>query len=634
MKKLYIRLPFISILISIFSLAGIRSAAQTTLAVGDIAFTGYIAADNTLPIATPDQFSFLLLVPITINTTILFTDNGWRPNLNAFDAAETVFSFKSTVALAAGKEILMVAGATTATLSANSGGGTAGDITIVSGISPFSLNGINGDQIFAFQGSAASPSFISGFHSNVYTIAQGDPTNTDATNWDGASLPQNPNTSGKPAALTTGTNAIWIGTTGVGTSEQGNARFNCSGTLTTAAGVRAAIYAGTAPNTFSNWIKDDGPATFTMPSNCVYLSTPAPAITLQPTLQNKCSGTSTNFTVNATNTTSFQWESAVSPFTTWTQVNNGGVFTVTNGSGTSTLAISNVAGLDGRQYRCVATGSTAPAANSNGALLTVYPLPSLTNASTASACTGTGPNITLTSSVPSSFAWTLGTNIGSITGASASSGATINQTLTNPSTNTAGSIVYNVTPTSTTGSCPGSSSPITVTVNFPTSITQHPANTAVCSGGVGTTSFTVAGIGAGIGFTWQADIGLGFQNISNSGIFSGATTGTLTITNPTAIFNGAIFRGVATGTCGTVNSNNATLVFDPAGQNTWTGAVNNTYENAGNWRCGTVPDLNTDVIIPTGSVITLNSDRSCRTITVRPGASFTAKTGFKLTVVH
>jgi hypothetical protein len=39
--------------------------------------------------------------------------------------------------------------------------------------------------------------------------------------------------------------------------------------------------------------------------------------------------------------------------------------------------------------------------------------------------------------------------------ATAGSGATINQTLTNPSNATAGTVEYIVTPTSTTGTCTG-----------------------------------------------------------------------------------------------------------------------------------------------------------------------------------
>jgi hypothetical protein len=58
--------------------------------------------------------------------------------------------------------------------------------------------------------------------------------------------------------------------------------------------------------------------------------------------------------------------------------------------------------------------------------VTVNPKPSVTNAATANICSGTGPNITLTATAPSSFTWTIGT-ITEITGATAGSGATINQ---------------------------------------------------------------------------------------------------------------------------------------------------------------------------------------------------------------
>src|ERR1035437_3160353 len=116
-----------------------------------------------------------------------------------------------------------------------------------------------------------------------------------------------------------------------------------------------------------------------------------------------------------------------------------------------------------------------------GFTVTVNPTPVVTNSSTASTCNATGPNINLTASVPSSFSWTIGTITGGITGASASSGATINQILTNPSNSTAGTVQYIITPTSTTGSCPGTPYTITVTVNPAPAVTT--ANTATtCSG--------------------------------------------------------------------------------------------------------------------------------------------------------
>jgi len=99
------------------------------------------------------------------------------------------------------------------------------------------------------------------------------------------------------------------------------------------------------------------------------------------------------------------------------------------------------------------TLSANSCSNTQNVTVTVNPTPTITNSTTSSICSGGDPNISLTSSLASSYAWTLGTNTGSITGASASSGATISQTLTNPSNSASGSVEYVVTPTSTTGSC-------------------------------------------------------------------------------------------------------------------------------------------------------------------------------------
>ena len=132
-------------------------------------------------------------------------------------------------------------------------------------------------------------------------------------------------------------------------------------------------------------------------------------------------------------------------------------------------------------------------------LVTVNPKPAITNASTASICSGTSTNIILESSISSTFAWTLGTNTGSITGASASNGSSINQILTNPSNTDAGSVVYNVTPTSTLGSCVGNPTAITVTINPnpTTSNISGKANTAKLD----TASYSVSGLSGSV-FNW------------------------------------------------------------------------------------------------------------------------------------
>lgn len=71
----------------------------------------------------------------------------------------------------------------------------------------------------------------------------------------------------------------------------------------------------------------------------------------------------------------------------------------------------------------------------------------------------------------------------------------------------------------------------------------------------------------------------------------------------------------------------------PCITNSWTGAVDNNWGNAGNWSCNSVPTATTDVVISSGTVI-VNVNATCKSLLVSPGVSFTITTGFNLTVVH
>lgn len=89
----------------------------------------------------------------------------------------------------------------------------------------------------------------------------------------------------------------------------------------------------------------------------------APSFTTNPSNSTICAGNSTSFTIVADNATSYKWQEYI---TSWNDLTATGVF---SGVTSTTLQISNVTGLNGRQYRCVATGSGST--NSTAATLTV-----------------------------------------------------------------------------------------------------------------------------------------------------------------------------------------------------------------------------------------------------------------------
>lgn len=105
----------------------------------------------------------------------------------------------------------------------------------------------------------------------------------------------------------------------------------------------------------------------------------------------------------------------------------------------------------------------------------------------------------------------------------------------------------------------------------PASISGQPTNAVACLGA--NTSFTVTATGSGLSYQWRVNTGSGFTNIVNGGIYSGATSATLTLTNVAVGNNGYSYQCVVND-CTT--SNNATLtVQQPQGNssvfgtNTW-----------------------------------------------------------------
>ncbi len=90
-----------------------------------------------------------------------------------------------------------------------------------------------------------------------------------------------------------------------------------------------------------------------------------PVITLQPAPLTVCAGFGSSFSVTASNATSYQWQEYTS---SWNDLADGEVY---SGATAATLSITNVAGLNGRQYRCVVSGAAEPAAISQAVTVTV-----------------------------------------------------------------------------------------------------------------------------------------------------------------------------------------------------------------------------------------------------------------------
>ena len=120
------------------------------------------------------------------------------------------------------------------------------------------------------------------------------------------------------------------------------------------------------------------------------------------------------------------------------------------------------------------------------------------------------------------------------------------------------------------GSCgnPVNSNTTTLSITPRTQTSDPASTTTVCDGG--TTTISVNGTGAGLSYQWQVSRNGGgtYTNISNISIvntvnYSGATTNTLQLTGTRSNLNGALYRCVVSGSCGSsVTSNSSTLVVN------------------------------------------------------------------------
>lgn len=117
-----------------------------------------------------------------------------------------------------------------------------------------------------------------------------------------------------------------------------------------------------------------------------------------------------------------------------------------------------------------------------------------------------------------------------------------------------------------TPGCTSAPRTVNVTVNEPANITGQPVNATVCTDKVATFSVTVTG-STPIGYQWQVSTNSGntYTNISNGGVYSGATTATLSITAPPVTMTGYFYRCIVQGAapCPAVTSFQRILTVNP-----------------------------------------------------------------------
>ncbi len=268
-----------------------------------------------------------------------------------------------------------------------------------------------------------------------------------------------------------------------------------------------------------------------------------PTITTHPLPQTLCEGSNATFTVVATGTYVWQVSTPAVP-----------AFTTISGQTAATLTLNAVtAAMSGNQYRCVVS-SQCGSTTSNPALLTVNTAPAISaHPQSVTLCAGSNNTFSVTATGTGiSYQWQIST---------AAVPAFTNIPLATTSTYTENAITAGMNGNQyrcvVTGTCPSpaTSNPATLTVVTSVGVTTQPVNTTACD--ASSTSFTVAGSGAGVIYQWQVNTGSGFVNIPAGAPYTGINSGTLNINPVTNAMNNYQYRALlSNATCTTPGTSN------------------------------------------------------------------------------
>ncbi|MEJ1239936.1 PKD-like domain-containing protein [Chryseolinea sp. T2] len=278
-----------------------------------------------------------------------------------------------------------------------------------------------------------------------------------------------------------------------------------------------------------------------------------PEVTGHPSSQVICAGGNTTFTVNAGVTTgpTYQWQVSLDGGTTFNNISNGGVY---SGVLTSTLTLTAApSSYDTYQYRAVVNGTCVAAVNSNAATLTVNTLIAVTTQPLSTATCENGPAqfSVVANGTGITYQWQVSVN-GGVSYTALSDGGVYAGVTTSLLDLSAIPLSYNnyLYRVVMSGAC----APVVISNASTLSVYQNPVvNTApvaqsICEGSAA--NFSVAAVGQGLTYQWQEN----GVDISNGGVYSGATTASLTLSNVPVTLNSRLYRVKITGTCGIVTT--------------------------------------------------------------------------------
>ena len=266
------------------------------------------------------------------------------------------------------------------------------------------------------------------------------------------------------------------------------------------------------------------------------------SITTQPVNDTVCQGANATFSVTAANASTYSWE-----------MDNGGGFQAITASATyqnpatPQLTVVNVTpAMSGNQFRCRVADCSCNVLTVV-VTLTVQSQPSITTQpASVQFCHDTAVSFqVVVSGTASSYQWQVNTGSGfaNVTDGGVYSGAATSTLAISTATAAMSGYRYQCI----VGGCsaPITSTAATLTIGVSNSITIQPFGISPCGGAGG--AFYVGVADSAVSYQWQVNTGSGFTNVTNGGIYSGATTSTLTLSSTNVTMNGYQYQCQITG---------------------------------------------------------------------------------------